>query len=64
MKKNSNQLCDSCKRQSACQDYVDNMKMREDGLQIDIVECDMHVPEKAGFISISGLSKNPVTDSV
>jgi len=44
--KKSAQLCDACKRQPTCQDYKDNMKMREDGLIIDIVECDIHIPLK------------------
>ncbi len=48
MKKNSSQLCDTCKRRSSCPDFADNMKMRADGgLLINIIECDMFIPERA-----------------
>ncbi len=46
MKAKGNQLCDSCKLKPTCQVYADNMKIRSEGLSIQIIECDMHVPLK------------------
>ncbi|MEK6968145.1 MAG: hypothetical protein AABX51_05945 [Nanoarchaeota archaeon] len=63
MKKIGAQLCDSCKRRPVCQDFKDNLKMREDGLVIHIVECDMHVDSNSA-LKLRGLDSRPAVDAI